>query len=118
MLVLEHEKLFGNLKKCAFFTPEVTFLGYIMIEDGIKVDGSKVEAIRSWPIPKSIHDVGAFHGLASFYKRFIRGFSTIMAPITEVIKGTSFVWTPKVQSAFTDIKSKLTQAPVLALPML
>jgi len=90
MLVLEREKLFGNLKKCAFFTPEVTFPGYIITGDGIKVDESKVEAIRSWPLPKSIHDVQAFHGLASFCRRFIRGFSTIMAPMTEVIKGTSF----------------------------
>ena len=48
--------------------------------------------------------------------RFIHGFSTIMAPMAEVIKGTWFVWTPKAQSAFEDIKSKLTQAPVLALP--
>jgi len=57
MLVLEQEKLFGNLKKCAFFTPEVTFLGYIVTSEGIKADESKVEAIRSWPMPKSIHDV-------------------------------------------------------------
>jgi len=91
MLVLECEKLFGNLKQCAFFTPEVTFLGYIVTEDGIKVDESKVKAIRSWPIPKSIHDVRAFHGLASFHRRFIHGFSTIVAPMTEVIKDTSFV---------------------------
>ena len=47
MLVLEREKLFGNLKKYAFFTPEVTFLGYIVTGEGIKEDESKVEAIRS-----------------------------------------------------------------------
>ena len=57
MLVLQREKLFGNLKKCASFTPEVTFLGYIVTADGIKADESKNKAIRSWPTPKSIHDV-------------------------------------------------------------
>ena len=57
MLVLKHEKLYGSLKKCAFFTHEVTFLGYVVSEEGIKADESKLEAIRSWPQPQSIHDV-------------------------------------------------------------
>jgi len=70
----------------------------------------------SWPVPKSIHDVKSFHGLASFYKRFIMSFSTIMAPMTEVIKGSSFKWNTKAQQAFEEIKQKLTQASVLALP--
>jgi len=52
MLVLEKEKLFGNLKKCTFFTLEVTFLGYIVSKDGIKVDESKIEAIRTFLFPK------------------------------------------------------------------
>jgi len=116
MLVLEREKLFGNLKKCAFFIPEVTFLGYIVTGEGIKADESKVEAIWSWPIPKSIHDVRAFHGSTSFYRRFIRGFGTIMPHMAEVIKKTSFVWMPKAQAAFEEIKARLTQALVLSLP--
>jgi len=62
------------------------------------------------PVPKSIHDVRASHGLASFYWRFIRGFSTIMAAMNEVIKGTSFVWTPKAQSPFEEIVTRVTQA--------
>jgi len=90
MMVLDKVKLFGNLKKYTFFTPEVTFLGYIITAHGIKVYEGKIKAIRSWPIPKSTHDVQSFHRLASFYRKFIKNFSTIMAPMTEVIKGTSF----------------------------
>ena len=66
MLVLEHEKLFSNLKKCAFVTYEVIFLGYIVAGDVIKADESKIEALWSWPIPQSIHDVRSLHGLVTF----------------------------------------------------
>jgi len=115
MMVLEREKLYRNLKKCPFFTNKVTVLGYIVTTKGIEADKAKVEAIRSWPTLKSIHDVHSFHELASFYQHFIRNFSTITTAMTEVLKGTSFSWTPKAQVAFEDIKDKHTQAPVLAL---
>jgi len=116
MVVLEREKSYGNLKKCTFFTHEVTFLGYIVSREGIKVDESKLEAIRSLPLPQSIHDVRRFLIEASFYKRFIRNLSTIMDPTTELIKGTTFKWTPKAQSALEQVKRRLSQALVLALP--
>ena len=57
MYVLEHEQVYGNLKKCTFFTQEVTFLGYIAFGEGIEVDDGNIEAIRSWPQPQSIHNV-------------------------------------------------------------
>ena len=56
MLVLEHERLFGNLKKCAFFTPEVTFLGYIVTGEGINANECKIQVIQSRPTTMSIHD--------------------------------------------------------------
>jgi len=114
MLVLKHEKLFGNLEKCTFFTHKVSFLGYVITGDGIKADESKLEAIQTWHISQSIHNARSFYGIASFYKRFIRNFSIIMTSITEVVKGISFKWAPKAQSVFEEAKKKLTQAPILA----
>ena len=99
-----------------FLYSKSDFLRYIVTVQGIKVDESKIEAMSPWPIPKSIHNRRSFHGLASFYRRFIKNFSTIVASITEVIKGTSFRWNLKAQSAFDEIKDKLTKASVLALP--
>jgi len=116
IVVLEKERLYGNLKKCTFFSPEVTFLGYVLTAKKVKMDGSKVEAIRSWPVPKSIRDVRSFHGLASFYGQFIRNVSIIMAPINEAIRGLSSKLTPNAHSAFEKVKNKLTKTPILALP--
>ncbi|MFS7973284.1 putative nucleotidyltransferase, Ribonuclease H [Helianthus anomalus] len=114
--VLRAQKLYGNKAKCHFFASEVLFLGYLISGSGIRMDKSKVEAITSWPIPKTLHEVRSFHGLASFYRHFIRNFSSIVAPITDCLKGTPFTWTTAATATFEDLKKRVTQAPVLALP--
>ena len=99
------------------FTDRVSFLGYVVTSQGIEVDESKIHAITSWPIPSMVTQVHSFLGLAGFYRRFVREFSTIAAPLHELTKkGVPFIWGPNQQQAFDMLKYKLTQAPLLQLP--
>nr|GEU43684.1 reverse transcriptase [Tanacetum cinerariifolium] len=115
MRLMNQEKLYGNLDKCDFFANQVTFLGYLISAEGIQVDERKVQAIRDWPVPQSIQKVRSFHGLASFYRRFVKDFSTIVAPMTEITKLKQFAWNPQAQSAYDKLKQLLSSTPVLAL---
>jgi hypothetical protein len=96
--------------KCSFLKKKVYFLGFIISSKGIEVYPAKIQAIQKWPTPRTFSEVHSFHGLATFYQRFIRNFSTIMAPITEFLKGTNFNWTTAANKAFADIKDKLGNA--------
>ena len=115
--VLRKENLYANYKKCSFGVDNLIFLGFVVTSHGIQVDEEKVKAIKEWPTPKTIGEVRSFHGLAGFYRRFVRDFSIIAAPLTEVIKkNVGFTWGQAQEDAFQLLKGRLTSAPLLVIP--
>ena len=79
--------------KCAFATTSVAYLGYVISEAGVAMDSDKVEAVASWPQPRSARGLRGFLGLAGYYRRFIKDFGTIVAPLTQLLKKDGFHWT-------------------------
>ena len=104
-------------KKCSFIQTHVLFLGFIISAQGVATNPKKISIILEWPKPKAFFEVQSFQGLVFFYKRFIRGFSSIMAPIIDCLKKCKFSWTlATTTKAFADIKTKMTIVPVLRHP--
>ena len=116
---LEDEGYFAHPGKCAFMQSEVNFLGHVVTRAGVSMQQHKVQAIRDWPVLRSVKDVRAFLGLAGFYRRFVAGFSRIAQPLTDLTKtadGEAWVWGREQQSAFDRLRRALTDAPLLAHP--
>jgi hypothetical protein len=115
--VLRKEKLYASIKKCTFCIDQVVFLGFVVSGEGIGVDESKVKAIKECPSPTNVSQVRSFHGLAGFYRRFVKDFSTIVAPLNELTnKYIVFKWSEPQENAFHELKKRLNEAPLLVLP--
>ena len=95
----------------------ISFLGHVVSSEGIKTDPDKVETVRTWPTPVDIKELQSFLGPASYYRRFISGFSIIAESLYKLSrKGVSFQWQMEQESAFNELKHRLTIASVLAYP--
>lgn len=92
------------------------YLGHVISSTGVSPDPEKIKAIIDWPKPRSLTSLRGFLGLTGFYRRFVRHYATLAAPLTDLLKSTTFSWDVHADRAFTNLKDKMTQTPVLALP--
>ena len=103
--------------KCHLAKSQVTYLGYVVSRQGITADRSKVTAVQDFPTPNSVKELRSFLGLASYYRRFIPGFSKVASPLFSLThKGADFVWNSECGNVFNRLKSLLTSAPLLVFP--
>ena len=115
--ILRKHKLIARLCKCAFYKESIKWLGHIISENGVAVDTRKTQAVQDWPTPTSIKELQQFLGLANYFRKFMQGYSKLVAPLTDLLKkGSLFQWNAEQNEAFEGIKYSLTHAPVLALP--
>ncbi|EOX94130.1 DNA/RNA polymerases superfamily protein [Theobroma cacao] len=115
--ILREHRLYAKFSKCEFWLESVAFLGHVVSKEGIRVDTKKIEAVEKWPRPTSVTEIRSFVGLAGYYRRFVKDFSKIVAPLTKLTrKDTKFEWSDACENSFEKLKACLTTAPVLSLP--
>ena len=115
--ILRKEKLYANAKKCELFRASVEFLGHIVGRDGMRMMEGKIQAVQDWPTPTSVSHIRSFIGTAGYYRKFIRDFSAIASPLTELTKDrVQFIWGESQVNAFQQLKAAIVAGPVLILP--
>jgi len=115
--LLARDKWQVKLSKCKFAQQSIAYLGHVISAAGVATDPKKVQSFRNWPVPTDLKQLRSFLGLAGYYRKFVRHFTVLARPLTDLLKkGSLFVWTPTHTTAFTTLQQALMSAPVLALP--
>lgn len=98
--ILREHKFFIKLSKCAFGQQEIKYLGYILTNEGVKVDQKKIQAMIEWPSPTNISELRGFLGLTGYYRKFVRNYGIMVQPLTNLLRKGQFSWTEKAEEAF------------------
>jgi len=104
-------------EKCKIFKPEVTFLGHVVSANGIQPNPDNISKILSWPVPKTVSEVRQILGMGSYYRRFIKDFSLMVKPLTELTKkANAFIWSKYCQEAFENLKQAFISPEIMGYP--
>ncbi|XP_035546571.1 uncharacterized protein LOC118348625 [Juglans regia] len=115
--ILVYNQDFGeHLEHLKFGVTEVDYLEHIISEDGVKADPTKISSMLDWHVPKTVKALRGFLGLTGYYRKFIKNYGSIAAPLTLLLKKNSFVWSLEVEVAFKELKYVVASPPVLRLP--
>jgi transposase InsO family protein len=109
-------KLYAKVSKCAFNTKEIKFLGFIISTDGVRMEPERIKTIMEWPVPRSVKEIMAFLGFANFYRRFIKNYSAIAAPLSDMTRKdivTKFPIEGEALQAFHRLQQAFVQEPLL-----
>lgn len=120
VLIFERLQAYGlqlKASKCHLFRTSVPFLGHVVGRDGLHCDPSKIEDVKSWPIPDCLKSTRQFLGFVGYYRRFIKQFADRAAPLVALTgKDVPFIWTSDCMDSFNSLRQALICAPVLAFP--
>lgn len=110
-----------NLKlqpsKCSFMRKEVSYLGHVITDQGVKPDPQTIQCVANFPIPTNEKEVKSFLGLSGYYRRFVPGYGKIAKSLTNLLKkDVAFKWTDLCQESFDKLKSILITEPLLQYP--
>jgi hypothetical protein len=114
---LQEFKLTVAWHKCHFYQQEILFLGHIVTQNGVKADPAKVTAVAQYPQPRDPHELRSFLGMSNYFRRYIKQYALVAEPLTRLLKKEcDYVWGEQQDTAFQNLKTALTTAPVLKLP--
>lgn len=102
--LLVTNKFYAKFSKCDFAVTTVHYLGHLISEGVMTPDPDKIQAINEWPQPRSLSALRGFLGLSGFYRKFIKNYASLAAPLTDLLRENKFTWTTEASQAFTELK--------------
>ena len=86
----QQQQLYVKLSKCSFGVQEIDYLGYTLSGSKVAMDSTKLVAVKEWPKPQNLKQLRGFLGVTGYYRRFVKGYTSIASPLTDLLKKDSF----------------------------